>query len=287
MGKKFTLIAVSETQFGGAGPENAGVAFIGPWIYKAIQDASMSSDFVIVIFHGGLEDTEWPAPWTQELLRSYVDVGANLVVATHPHKPQGYESYGRGKIFYGLGNLLVDLRLWKDYSFSEFSIGVDILILGDEINVSPRFIRSEMDNQLGSVEISEIIVSDFPEFAKSINFSKEILQNPLLSEEVWHSTHKFYWDYFLASFSELNPGGRPLSYFIKNFILFILDRQRYNLKKMIAHSQRKKNFYHLVSNETYRELLISQLDWNRHYQLDPNMSTIVREKLSHLMKGKN
>jgi hypothetical protein len=103
-GKVIALFSVCETQYGEAGANLPGLSFIGPWIFDAISKVKSESDFVIVLFHGGLEDATWSAPWTQELLRSYVDAGANLVIAHHPHKPQSPERYRDGLIYYSLGN---------------------------------------------------------------------------------------------------------------------------------------------------------------------------------------
>lgn len=47
-----------------------------------------------------------------EVFRSAIDYGADVVVGTQAHQPQTYELYGEGIIFYGLGNLYFDQTPW-------------------------------------------------------------------------------------------------------------------------------------------------------------------------------
>lgn len=60
----------------------------------------------IVVVHGGLEYVDEPREDWVALYRQLVDMGADIVVAAHPHVLQGAEAYGEGYIFYSLGNFL-------------------------------------------------------------------------------------------------------------------------------------------------------------------------------------
>lgn len=44
--------------------------------------------------------------------RHLIDLGADVVVGTSAHQPQTYEKYGKGVIYYGLGNLFFDQIWW-------------------------------------------------------------------------------------------------------------------------------------------------------------------------------
>lgn len=44
--------------------------------------------------------------------RHLIDLGADVVVGTSAHQPQTYELYGKGVIYYGLGNLFFDQAWW-------------------------------------------------------------------------------------------------------------------------------------------------------------------------------
>jgi len=66
------------------------------------------ADVVIVSMHAGVEYQRRPNIQQQEFARAAIDAGATVVVGHHPHVTQPVESYGKGVIFYSLGNLVFD-----------------------------------------------------------------------------------------------------------------------------------------------------------------------------------
>lgn len=108
-GASIGLVNVCEREFNIAGENSYGAAWISDRrAREAIRDANREFDAVIVVAHGGAEYVPFPAPELQGQLREFVDIGADLVLAHHPHVPQGWETYGGGAIFYSLGNFLFD-----------------------------------------------------------------------------------------------------------------------------------------------------------------------------------
>lgn len=77
---------------------------------KAFEDITAvqgQADFVIVYTHWGKEYVG-ATPEMRSLGRTFVDLGADLVIGSHPHVVQAAEEY-RGKwIYYSLGNLIFD-----------------------------------------------------------------------------------------------------------------------------------------------------------------------------------
>lgn len=69
-----------------------------------ISKAKENADCVIVSFHWGGEGLEIPKPYQLSAAHSAVDAGADIVLGHHPHVLQGIEYYGKGVIFYSLGN---------------------------------------------------------------------------------------------------------------------------------------------------------------------------------------
>jgi poly-gamma-glutamate synthesis protein (capsule biosynthesis protein) len=65
-------------------------------------------DFIVVLFHFGIEGSDTPNPRQVELSHLAVDNGADLVVGAHPHLLQKEESYQGRWIFYSLGNFVFD-----------------------------------------------------------------------------------------------------------------------------------------------------------------------------------
>jgi poly-gamma-glutamate capsule biosynthesis protein CapA/YwtB (metallophosphatase superfamily) len=68
------------------------------------------ADVVVVSHHGGDEYVDQPLARARSLLHAYVDAGADLVVAHHPHVVQGVEWYAGRPVFYSLGNVLMQMH---------------------------------------------------------------------------------------------------------------------------------------------------------------------------------
>lgn len=120
------IISCCEAQFGMVTCNHAGVAEIGPWIYRTIDDLKSEVNAVVVSAHAAVEDSPWPSPRIQHLYRSFIHSGATIVHAHHSHIPQGCEEYEDGIIFYGLGNFMVDPNKWRDIPNSLWSLGAKI-----------------------------------------------------------------------------------------------------------------------------------------------------------------
>lgn len=70
----------------------------------------VNCDFLIVMMHGGIEYMDHPLPEWRETYRKWIDIGADAVIASHPHVPQGWESYKGKPICYSLGNFCFQKR---------------------------------------------------------------------------------------------------------------------------------------------------------------------------------
>lgn len=77
-------------------------------INKQIVENRNKCDYLFVISHGGLEFMSVPLPEWRDRYRELIDIGADAVIATHPHVPQGTEIYKKKPIFYSLGNFCFD-----------------------------------------------------------------------------------------------------------------------------------------------------------------------------------
>jgi len=64
------------------------------------------SGFRIVMVHGGEEWSRRPTEWFHDLCRELVDMGADVVIGSHPHVLQGMEGYRGSLIAYSLGNFV-------------------------------------------------------------------------------------------------------------------------------------------------------------------------------------
>lgn len=78
---------------------------------EQIHDARVNgSDFVLVYFHYGNEYKTSLNANQKEFSHAAIDAGADAVVGSHPHVPQGIEVYKGKTIFYSLGDTVFDLE---------------------------------------------------------------------------------------------------------------------------------------------------------------------------------
>lgn len=84
-------------------------------VNHVIMDAKKKVDFLIILPHDGIEYVDIPLPETIARYRDFIDYGADAVIGTHPHCPQGWEEYKGKPIFYSLGNFLFNSK--QDYSY--------------------------------------------------------------------------------------------------------------------------------------------------------------------------
>lgn len=104
------VVNACEREFGIADDDaTTGAAWIAhPEAIRTVERATEDADVVVLFAHGGIEYVPLPPVQWQRRLRRFADAGVDLVVAHHPHVPQGWELHGGTPIFYSLGNLLFD-----------------------------------------------------------------------------------------------------------------------------------------------------------------------------------
>lgn len=96
--------------------EGLGCAYINDLkVNHVIADAKKEVDYLIVLPHDGIEYIDIPMPETMSRYRDFIDWGADAVIGTHPHCPQGWETYNGKPIFYSLGNFLFNSKEGYDY----------------------------------------------------------------------------------------------------------------------------------------------------------------------------
>jgi poly-gamma-glutamate synthesis protein (capsule biosynthesis protein) len=130
------------TPVGDAGPifkevQGMRVAFLA-YSYPLRQDKIVSdiaaarplADVMVVSFHDGTEYETVHNAEQERIFRGAIDAGADLVIGHHPHVVQDTEKYGRGWIFYSLGNFIFD-QLWSPETMR--GLGVDVAIRAGRI----------------------------------------------------------------------------------------------------------------------------------------------------------
>lgn len=96
--------------------EGFGCAYINDLrVNHDIIEAKRVVDYLFVLPHDGIEYIDAPLPETIAKYRDFIDYGADGIIGTHPHCPQGWETYKGKPIFYSLGNFLFNSKEGYDY----------------------------------------------------------------------------------------------------------------------------------------------------------------------------
>ncbi len=89
-----------------AGTDRPGILFAGPDADQAVKSMVGPDSFGILFIHGGVEWNYEPTKEQRDLYRKYIDMGADLILSSHPHVLQGVEAYNTKLIAYSMGNFI-------------------------------------------------------------------------------------------------------------------------------------------------------------------------------------
>ena len=132
-GYRIGLMSLVQHEFGvveSVDDEQYGAAWVcSPDVPQIIMGAKKQCDFLLVMPHAGVEHTIAPLPEWRRLYKRLIEWGADAVVVSHPHCPQGIEFYREKPIYYSLGNFyfdeLTDDKWWYKSICVEFQLGKD------------------------------------------------------------------------------------------------------------------------------------------------------------------
>lgn len=101
----FCIYNVSETFFNVPDDNNAGVNIYDEWLVcNEIKRLKETHDYLIVIYHGGAEQFQYPTPQTRRRFHRMAECGADLITSQHTHCIGCEEFYNNSYLLYGQGN---------------------------------------------------------------------------------------------------------------------------------------------------------------------------------------
>ena len=104
-GWKIGVMAFAEHEFNAAYKNEAGANLLDVYEdFEAIKAFKKQVDYLVVLFHGGIEYYQYPSPLLQKKCRKMIAAGANFVSCQHSHVIGTEEVYKTGTILYGQGN---------------------------------------------------------------------------------------------------------------------------------------------------------------------------------------
>lgn len=152
-------------------------------IQNTINEIKAKCRWCVVVAHAGEEFTPLPSPYTRERYHKYLQMGADIVVAHHPHVPMNYETVGDKVIFYSLGNFIFD----TDYQRAQFNTELGLL-------VKLNFTETDFSFDAMGLEIlrdtQQVVKADLPRIFKDVQESDYNLLAPLSAKVLVAATKR-------------------------------------------------------------------------------------------------
>jgi poly-gamma-glutamate synthesis protein (capsule biosynthesis protein) len=120
-----------------AGPDKAGCLSWSDMdaIEEVIRDIKKKCRWCVVVAHGGEEFTSLPNPYTRDRYLKFLELGADVVVAHHPHVPENYELFDNGKaIFYSLGNFIFDTNYQRVHQYTDVGVLLKLIFTEEKLD---------------------------------------------------------------------------------------------------------------------------------------------------------
>ena len=112
------------------------------YIAGRIAEVKSKARWCVIISHGGEEFTSLPSPYTRNRYLKYLELGADVVVAHHPHVPENYELFDDGKaIFYSLGNFIFDTDYQRAHLYTNVGVLLKLIFTEEKLDFEARGIR--------------------------------------------------------------------------------------------------------------------------------------------------
>ena len=244
-GRLIGIYACTEHVFSIATEDCAGANPFDPLeSFDHIRNLKNNCDYVIVFYHGGKENYQYPSPYLQKISKKIVNSGADLIVFQHSHCIGAYEIYNGKTIVYGLGNFLFDYSeniLWKTSLLINATISDNGLI----INYLP-IVKYGPCIRLADKSKADEILNKF-------NYRSKMISNNEFVKQKYEEFANKMLNSYLTGFQGRNIIFRCLNRLFSNQLVAKL----YSKKSLTV----IQNF---IECEAHRELVLTGLRSNRN-----------------------
>ena len=209
-------------------------------VFDHIEKAKKQCDYLIVLYHAGIEEYRYIAPFDRKVCRKMIDKGANLVVLQHSHCVNCEEDYNGGKIIYGQGNFIFEMRNSECW---QTGLLVTVDIDGDNFKVG--YIPFDKHNGIIEVDKTGEVLDGY------FKRSEEIKNNELVEEKYYHQGR-----IKIHGFTNMAMG--KLSYKWTEHMVNKVNNKFGN--KYILHHERTRNaMRNYFTNPAHAELVLNVL----------------------------
>lgn len=152
-------------------------------VQNVINDIKKSCRWCVVVAHAGEEFTPLPSPYTRERYHKYLEMGADIVVAHHPHVPMNYETVGDKIIFYSLGNFIFDTDYQRSQHYTDLGLLIKINFTDTEFSFEPMGIKILRPQEC-------IVKSELPKIFTDVDKEEYELLAPLSAKALVEATKR-------------------------------------------------------------------------------------------------
>lgn len=248
---KVAFINAAELQYGALHYHNdentPGYAWINHHnIDKMILELRKECDFIVVLAHAGLEHYSTPQFEWRIRYQQLCDLGADMIIASHPHVPQGYEAYKDSYIFYSLGNFYFDTEKYRYRENRNYS-----LLIRLEKNKKPiiDFVYHYNNNGVVDISVNEEDILNLNELNMLIG-DNYVERNNKIALEVYQNSLKRNLLHSLSAIS-LEDG---LWNNFKQIVKYYLGKNQDNKLELRSHLIRNESYYYAIQRAFEYEL---------------------------------
>ena len=146
------------------------------YIAARIAEVKSRARWCVIVSHGGEEFTSLPSPYTRDRYLKYLELGADVVVAHHPHVPENYELFDDGKaIFYSLGNFIFDTDYQRAHLYTDQGVLLKLIFTEEKLDFEARGIRIVRGEE-------RIEAAPLPEIFTNVPAAEYALLSPLAAQ---------------------------------------------------------------------------------------------------------
>ena len=142
----------------------------GAWLYdeyivcQELEQLKKECDYLIVIYHGGIEKFPYPSPETKKRFYRMADCGANMILAQHTHCVGCEEWYNGSYLLYGQGDFLL-----KNFApgLTDSGLIIELVIENGNVGIKKHLVNS-IDNMFVRYNEKQDL-SEFDKRSKKVN----------------------------------------------------------------------------------------------------------------------
>ena len=143
-GKTIIFYAVGETVFNIPSEDMPGINLYDEYrVCNELKVLKEQCDFLIVLYHGGVEYFTFPTPWIRQRFHRMADCGADMVIAQHTHCIGAQERYNGSYLLYGQGNF--HFIQYNEKEVTQSGLLLDVDAGGESLNVMPHLVYMDGD----------------------------------------------------------------------------------------------------------------------------------------------